>query len=422
MGRVDALRATSRPRARELAEAWWLESIRMCELGRFTGGLSWRRVVGLLGRLLVVLPAAAATARDFECLVFVGTYTGKGSEGIYACGFDPASGESGPLALVAATENPSFLAVDPQGRFLYAVNEVNTFQGEPSGAVSVFAIQRPSGQLQLLQQVASLGRGPAHLSLDRSARYLLVANYGGGSCAVFPIGEDGRLGPHSAFVQNAGSSVDPRRQAGPHAHAIQVTTDNRVALVADLGLDKLLVFRFDDRTGSLTPGQPAYASASPGAGPRHVACAPSGKFVYLLNEMASTIAVFAYAADAAALQERQTISVLPKDFNGKSFAAEIRVDARGKYLYASNRGDDSIAVLSIHPDDGTLTPVEWVPSGGKTPRSFALDPTGKWLLAANQNSNEIVLLRVDPASGRLSSAARSWKLVSPVCVCICSSR
>lgn len=399
-----------------------MEGLRVRELGHFPRGLRWRRVLGLLARLLIVLPATAATARDYECLLFVGTYTGKGSEGIYVCGFDPVTGESGPLTLAAATENPSFLAVDPQGRFLYAVNEVNTFQGEPSGAVSAFAIEQPSGKLRLLQQVASLGRGPAHLSLDRSARHLLVANYGGGSCTVFPIGDDGRLGPHSAFVQNAGSSVDPQRQAGPHAHAIQVTTDNRVALVADLGLDKLLVFRFDDRTGSLTPGEPAFASVSPGAGPRHVACAPSGKFVYLLNEMASTVAVFAYAADAATLQERQTISVLPKDFSGKSFAAEILVDARGKYLYASNRGDDSIAVLSIHPDDGTLTPVEWVPSGGKTPRSLALDPTGKWLLAANQNSNEIALLRVDPASGRLSPTSRSWKVVSPVCVYACPSR
>jgi 6-phosphogluconolactonase len=348
--------------------------------------------------------------------VYVGTYTGKGSEGIYAYRFDPATGETRSLGLAAATDNPSFFAVDPNGRFLYAVNELDTFRNEPTGAVSVFAIDRESGTLKLLQQVPSLGGGPAHLSLDKSARYLMVANYNGGNVAVFPIGNDGRLGRHSAFVQDAGSSVDPERQAGPHAHSIQVTNDNRFALVADLGLDKLFVHRFDADTGSLIPGSPPFVKVDPGAGPRHVAFATSGKFVYVVNEMASTVTVFAYKPGEGTLLRKQTISTLPKNFAGKNTAAEIVVDGKGRFLYVSNRGDDSIAVFSLDPDNGNLKSFERVPSGGKTPRNFVIDPTGKWLFAANQDSNNIQLFQIDQKSGRLTPTSRSLKVVSPVCV------
>ena len=234
------------------------------------------------------------------------------------------------------------------------MNELDTFRDEPAGAVSVFAIDRGSGKLKLLQQVSSLGAGPAHLSLDKSARYLLVANYNGGNVAVFPIGDDGRLGRHSAFVQDAGSGVNPERQAGPHAHSIQVTNDNRFAIVADLGLDKLFVYRFDADTGSLTPGSPGFVKVDPGAGPRHVAFAPSGKFVYVVNELASTVTVFAYKPGPGTLHRIQTIPTLPKNFTGKNTAAEIVVDAKGRFLYVSNRGHDSIAVFSIDPGNGKL--------------------------------------------------------------------
>jgi len=370
--------------------------------------------------LLAVLLVTAAEAPADEHLVYVGTYTGKGSEGIYAYRFDPATGETSLLGLAAGTDNPSFLAVDPNGRFLYAVNEVDTFRKEPTGAVSVFAIDRESGKLKLLQQVSSLGGGPAHVSLDRSARYLMVANYNGGSVVVFPIGKDGRLGRQTAFVQNAGSSVNPERQAGPHAHFIQATPDNRFAITADLGLDKLLVHRFDAKTGSLTPGTPGFAAVDPGAGPRHVAFAPSGKFVYVVNELVSTVTVFAYKPGPGTLDRIQTIPTLPKNFTGKDTAAEIVVDGKGRFLYVSNRGHDSIAVFSIDPDSGTLKSPEWVPSGGKTPRNFAIDPTGKWLLCANQDSNSIRLLKIDQKSGRLTQSDRSLTVVSPVCVRIVS--
>jgi 6-phosphogluconolactonase len=377
--------------------------------------MRWLRIFKLIG-VLTVLLVTAVEALAYDNLVYVGAYTGKGSEGIYAYRFDPATGETCSVGLVAATDNPSFLAVDPNGRFLYAVNELDTFRKEPTGAVSVFAIDRQSGQLKLLQQVSSLGGGPAHVSLDRSARYLMVANYNGGSVAVFPIHNDGWLGQHSAFVQNAGSSVNPERQAGPHAHFIQVTSDNRFAITADLGLDKLLVYRFDANSGFLTPGTFRFAAVDPGAGPRHFAFAPSGKFVYVVNELASTVTVFAYKPGAGTLHRIQTIPTVPENLTGKNTAAEIVVDAKGRFLYVSNRGNDSIAVFSIDPDNGYLKSLEWVPSGGKTPRNFAIDPTGQWLFAANQDSNNINLLRIDQRSGRLTPADRSLTVVSPVCM------
>ena len=377
--------------------------------------MRWLRIFKLIC-LLAVLLVTTAEAPAGECLVYVGTFTGTGSEGIYAYRFDPATSETSSVGLAAATENPSFLAVDPNGRFLYAVNELDTFHNEPTGAVSVFEIDRESGKLKLLQQVSSLGGGPAHVSLDRSARYLMVANYNGGSVVVFPIGKDGRLGRQTAFVQNAGSSVNPERQAGPHAHFIQVTPDNRFAITADLGLDKLLVHRFDAKTGSLTPGNPGFAAVDPGAGPRHVAFAPSGKFVYVVNELVSTVTVFAYKPGPGTLHRIQTIPTLPKKFAGKGTAAEIVVDGKGRFLYVSNRGHDSIAVFSIDPDNGNLKSLEWVASGGKTPRNFAIDPTGQWLFAANQDSNNINLLRIDQRSGRLTPADWSLTVISPVCI------
>lgn len=378
----------------------------------------WLRGFRLPCLLLFGLLVATAQAAGGDYLVYVGTYTGKGSEGIYAFRFDPATGASGALALAAATDNASFLAVDAQRRRLYAVNELDTFHNGPTGAVSVFAIDRESGQLTPLQQVSSLGQGPAHLSLDKSGRFLMAANYNSGNYAVWPVDPDGRLGSAAAFEQDAGSSVNPQRQAGPHAHSIQVTGDNRFVLVADLGLDQLLVYRFDANAGALTPGSPRFATVDPGAGPRHVAFAPSGKFVYVVSEMASTVTVFAYESGPGMLRRRQTVSTLPKSFAGTNTAAEIAVDARGRFLYVSNRGDDSIAVFRIHGDDGRLTPVQRVSSGGKTPRHFAIDPTGTWLFAANQDSNDIRLFRIDPQRGLLTPAGRSIDAVSPVCVVI----
>jgi 6-phosphogluconolactonase len=362
--------------------------------------------------------SASLFAADSSYLLFVGTYTDKGSKGIYSYRFDPAKGTATPLGLAAETPNPSFLAASSDGRFLYAANEVSTLNGQPVGGVSAFAIDRKSGKLALLNQVSSLGAGPAHLALDRTGKFLLVANYDAGSVAVFPILPDGKLGPHTAFVQHTGSSVNRERQEAPHAHYIEASPDNRFVLVADLGTDKLNVYRFDAQKGTLSPADPAFVQVTPGAGPRHFAFAPSGKFVYLANELTGTVTAFAYDAQSGKLTSKQTISALPKDFHGDNTEAEIVVDAKGKFLYVSNRGDQTndISVFSINPADGTLTFVQRIPSGGKLPRNFVLDPTGKWLLAANQASDNIQMFRIDPASGRLTAGSQISGISQPVCI------
>jgi 6-phosphogluconolactonase len=349
-------------------------------------------------------------------LVYVGTYTGHGSDGIYAYRFNPEKGELIPVGLVAKTENPSFLAIDSAGQFLYAVNEIDSFQNQAAGAVSVFEINRESGQLNLLQQISSLGAAPAHLSMDKTGRYLLVANYTGGNVALFPIGSDGLLGEHTSLVQDSGSGLIPERQAGPHAHFIQVTNDNRFAMTADLGIDKVLINRFNPDNGSLTPADPGFANLEPGSGPRHIAFCPSGKFVYVLNELTSTITVFSLNSESGAMQSAQTHSTLPKGFSGNNSTAEIVIDTQGKFVYVSNRGDNSIAQFSVDSADGSLTPVGWISSGGETPRNFEIDPSGKWLFAANQDSGNIVLFSIDQTNGTLKQISDSTKISSPVCI------
>ncbi len=349
-----------------------------------------------------------------EFFVYVGTYTGQKSKGIYAYRFDAATGKLISLGLVAETVNPSFLAVHPNQRFLYAVSETSDHEGRSSGAVSAFAIDRGTGKLAFLNKVSSRGGGPCYVAADKTGRDILVANYSGGSVAVLPVLRDGRLGEASAFVQHAGSSVNPKRQQGPHAHSINVSPDNRFAVAADLGLDQVLIYRFDPAKGSLA--NPGIAKVNPGAGPRHLAFHPSGRFVYVINEMQSSVTAFAYDAGRGALRELQMISTLPRDFAGDNTTAEVQAHPAGKFLYGSNRGHDSITVFAIDTEKGTLTPVEHVPTQGKTPRNFGIDPTGSYLFAANQNSDNIVVFRIDPKTGRLTPTGQVLEVSSPVCV------
>ena len=360
--------------------------------------------------------AAEACCEAGSPRVYIGTYTRGASKGIYQCHFDPASGKLGSPVLAAETANPSFLAFHPSGRYLYAVGEVADFGGQRSGAVSAFRVDCSSGALELINQQPSGGRGACHLTVDPTGKNVLVANYGGGSVAVLPIEEGGRLARASAFVQHEGSSVNPRRQRGPHAHAIEVDPTGRFAMVPDLGLDKVMVYRFDAVRGSLTPNEPASARVRPGAGPRHLAFHPNGRFAYVINEMASTITAFAYDAGRGTLLEIQTIGTLPERFDGDNTTAEIAVHPSGRFLYGSNRGHDSIAVFAIDANSGTLTPVEYESTQGRTPRYFGLDPTGEFLLAANQNSDSVVVFRVDSPSGRLSPTGYKIQIPSPVCV------
>lgn len=352
-------------------------------------------------------------------LVFVGTYTNKtSSKGIYAYRFDPGTGKLSSLGVAAESEDPSFLAVHPSGRYLYAVNETDHFGGEKSGAVSSFAIDRATGKLKLLNQVGTRGAGPCHLSLDKSGKFVLVANYDGGSVAVFPVREDGSLGSASAFVQHAGSSLDQERQKGPHAHWIATSPDNRFALAADLGLDKVLVYRFDASKGSLTANNPPFAKVNPGAGARHVAFHPNGKFAYVLAEMENSVTAFAYNASKGTLAPLQTVSALStlrKDYKGPKEAAEIVVHPNGKFVYSSNRaGIDTISAFSIDPAKGTLKLINEFPTMGKTPRNFAIDPTGRFLLAANQESDSIVVFRMDSTTGALTPTGDTVEVPAPV--------
>jgi 6-phosphogluconolactonase len=358
---------------------------------------------------------ASGKAAPGNYLVYVGTYTDHGSRGIYAYRFDAVAGQFVSLGLAAASVEPSFLAIDQSRRFLYAANEILNYHDQPAGAVSAFAIQPKTGMLLPLNQVSSRDEGPTHITLDRSGNYVLVSNYELGSVAVFPVLQDGRLGEPCAFVRHKGSSVNPERQRGPHAHAAVFSPDNRFAIVADLGLDELLVYPYDAAKGSLG-GEPRIVKTAPGAGPRHLAFHPSGRFLYVINELQSTVVAYAYDASTGNLHEFETVSTLPKGFSGRNEAAEIEVHPSGKFLFASNRGDESIAVFAIDPQLGTLTPVEIDPTRGRTPRNFAVDPTGSWLLAANQDSDDIVVFRVDPNSGHLATTGQVLHVPSPVCI------
>jgi 6-phosphogluconolactonase len=380
--------------------------------------LCLRQICCVLFLFLISLASsvfAAAEPAQQTCLVYVGTYTDHGSKGIYAYRFDSSTGKLTSLGLAAEAVEPSFLAIDPSERFLYAVNETANYNGQPVGAVSAFAIQPESGKLSLLNQVSSRDKGPAHITLDRTGKYALVSNYTLGSVAVLPVLKDGRLGAATSFVRHKGSSVNPQRQAGPHAHAVALSPDNRFAIVADLGLDQLLVYSFDAAKGALG-APPQIVRASAGAGPRHLVFSSDGRFLYVINELQSTVAAYSYNAATGALHELQTISALPKGFRGNSTAAEIEIHPSSKFLFASNRGDDSIAVFAIDSHEGTLTPVETDSTSGKTPRSFAIDPTGSWLLAANQDSDNIVVFRVDQKTGHLRSTGEILQLQSPVCL------
>jgi 6-phosphogluconolactonase len=349
-------------------------------------------------------------------LVYISTYTKHESKGIYVCRFDPAHGRLSPARLAAETANPSFLALHPNRRFLYAVNEVSDLQGKAGGAVSAFKINPATGELAFLNQVASQGALPCHITLDASGQSALVANYKSGSVAVLPVRNDGRLEQASAMVQHAGSSVHPTRQRGPHAHSVILSPDNRFALVPDLGLDQVLAYRLDAAHGTLAPGQPPSTDLNAGAGPRHAAFHPNGRLLYVISELQSTLTVFAYDQASAALTRLQTLSTLPTSFSAESAAAEVRVHPAGRFLYASNRGHDSIAVFSIAPEEGTLTLLGHVPTQGKTPRHFALPPTSAWLVAANQDSNTLVVFRLDPKSGALNPTGQTIEVPSPVCV------
>jgi 6-phosphogluconolactonase len=361
--------------------------------------------------LLTSAPAAKNGTAKGQYLAYVGTYTTKtNSKGIYAFRFDAATGQLSAIGIAAETRDPSWVAVHPGGKFLYAANEAGK-----ASTVSAFAVEAKSGKLTLLNQIPSLGEDPCYLSFDKTGKYLLVANYSSGTIAVFPILADGRLGEHTALVKDQGATgPNKERQEAPHAHWIETSPDNRFALVADLGLDEVLVYKFDAASGTLTPNEPAFARLKAGSGPRHAAFYPNGKFVFAVSEMSSTATSFAYDLKKGTLKEIGTASTLPPGFSGRNDVAEAAVHPNGKFLYVSNRGNDSIAILSVDPGNRTLAPAGGIPTGGKEPRHFAIDPSGKYLLAENQFSNNIVVFKIDAATGYLTPTGQVVEVPSPV--------
>lgn len=361
---------------------------------------------------LMTLTAFAGVANSLaaESLVYFGTYTGANSQGIYVSRFDSATGKLSAPELAAETKNPSFLAVSPNGKNLYAVSEMNK-----TGAVSAFAFEGKTGKLKLLNQQPSGGGGPCHVAVDATGKCLLVANYGSGSIAALPIHTDGSIGEASTTLQHSGSGANPKRQVGPHAHFIVPSPDNRFTLDCDLGLDKIFINHLDVHAATLTANDPPCATVAPASGPRHLVFSQDGRFVYVINEMGCTITVFSYAATNAAMTKLQTIATLPKDFATNNTTAEIRLHPNGKFLYGSNRGHDSIVIFAVDQQSGKLTLVEHQSTLGHTPRHFAIDPAGRWLLAENQASDSVIVFALDPATGKLKPDGQSITVGSPVC-------
>jgi len=360
--------------------------------------------------------AAESESKSQTVRVYLGTYTGRGSQGIYLTHLDLATGKLQPVELAAEVANPSFLAIHPGRPLVYAVGEMGNFQGKKTGAVSALSMDPATGKLTLLNQQSSQGVGPCHVTVDRSGRHVLVANYGSGSVACLPIRPDGRLGEATSAIQHEGSSVDPRRQLGPHAHSINVDAANRFAFAADLGLDKILIYRLDAAAGTLRAHDPPWVKLPPGAGPRHFAFHPTGRYAYVINEINSTVTAFRYDAGQGTLAPLQTVSTLPEGFDGQNTTAEVQVHPSGSFVYGSNRGHDSIACFAVDAATGKLTPIGRESTQGKTPRNFGIDPTGNYLLAAHQTTDNVVVFRIDGQTGKLRPTGQSLKVAMPVCV------
>jgi 6-phosphogluconolactonase len=348
-----------------------------------------------------------------ELMVYFGTYTRGKSEGIYVYRMNLNTGELKRSATVRGVSNPSFLAIDPKRRFLYAVNESGEFAGRKGGGVTAYAIDQKTGDLRKLNEQHSPGV-PCHISVHPSGRFVLAANYGGGNIVMYPVKPDGSLGEASDVAQHKGTGGDPKRQDGPHAHCVMLDAAGRHALAPDLGIDKVMIYKVDTRNGKLIPN--GFAATKPGAGPRHFDFHPNGKFGYVINELDSTLTAFAYDREKGVLKELQTISTLPSDFKGTSYCADVHVHPSGKFVYGSNRGHDSIAAFAIDQSTGKMTLIGHESTVGKWPRNFGIDPTGAFLLVANQNTDNVITFRIDANTGKLKPTGQVTEIPVPVCV------
>jgi 6-phosphogluconolactonase len=366
---------------------------------------------------LAILPhlvgAAEPESKPMGYWVYIGTNTHKTtSKGIYVLRFDLPDGKLSGLQLAAESANPTFLAIHPGHKFLYAVGEMPN----GPGAIRAFAIDSQTGKLALLNEQSSGGTGPCFVSVDKAGKNALAANYGSGSVAVLPIGDDGKLAAPTSQIQHVGSGPNKKRQTGPHAHSINLDPTQQFAFAADLGCDKLFIYRFDGTKGTLTANDPAFATVAPGSGPRHLAFHPNGKFAYVINEMGNTISAFSYDSTRGALSEIQAVPTLAPRFTGENTGAEVQVHPSGKFLYGSNRGENDLVIYSIDSETGKLKLVGHQSTAGAIPRNFAIDPTGEFLIAANQNSNSLVLFRIEPNTGRLWERQKVENVPVPICV------
>ena len=364
-------------------------------------------------RLSILLTATAAVfatpALASDMFVYFGSHSKGPNIGFSVARFDTDTGKLTTPVFLQEAVAPAYFMIHPDGRHLYTCNS------DPGSSISAYSIDPATAKLTLLNELPSGGGEPCYVGLDRTRRYLMVANYYAGNIAVFALHPDGSIGERTAFIQHAGSSINRERQTQPHAHTIRVDSNNRFVLVADLGVDKLFVYRFDEKTGALKPNDPPFATVAPGSGPRHLAFGKNDRNVYLINELSSTIARFGWDSKTGVLTPCETVSTLPKDFKGMSTCAEVLMHPGGKFVYATNRGDDSVAVFSVDAKTGRLTLVQHVPTRGKTPRNCEFDPTGKWLLVSNHDSNNAVVFRIDPKTGRLTQTGEPVTVPSPFC-------
>lgn len=346
--------------------------------------------------------------------LYIGTYTSGKSEGIYVYRMDRNTGALTRFSSIKSV-NPSFLTIDRSKRYLYAVNEIGEYAGKKSGGVSAFAIDSVNGNLRLLNEQATQGADPCYVSIDNKKSALLVANYTGGSVTVLPVRTDGTVGMATDVKQHEGSGPK-EQQKGPHAHCVILDRNERYALASDLGIDKVMIYRFDRATRKLTPANQPFAELAAGAGPRHLTFHPSSKYLYVISELDSTMTSFKYNELNGTLTLIETVSTLPSDFTGTSYCADVHVSASGRFLYGSNRGQNSIVVFEIDPGTGKLKLIEHVSTGGDWPRNFTIDPTGRFLLVANQRSENVVIFSIDVSTGRLQPTGHNEQIPAPVCL------
>lgn len=358
------------------------------------------------------------TENKKEMLVYIGTYTSNGKgKGLYIYRLELSGGQLTPYKIIENVADPSFLTIDKKHRFLYAVNETEEFEGQKSGAVSAFAIDQKTGDLRFLNKVSSRGGSPCHISISENGKFVLAANYSGGNVIVLPVDDDGKLGSPADLVQHTGSGPNRNRQEAAHAHSITLDRKNNFAVACDLGIDKVMIYAFDEKKGKLEANTlEPFLQTKPGSGPRHFAFHPRHKLAFVVNELHSTVSSLNYDEKKGTLSEIQTLSTLPANYTFSNTCADLHVSPNGEFLYVSNRGHDSIVSYRIDEKEGTLEYLEHVSTGGKTPRNFAIDPTGNFLLAANQNSGNIVVFRIDQKTGKLVATGFSANVPAAVCL------